>query len=44
MTSASTPLWGAVCVKIQKQMTFTKTRGVYVNRQASCVLYSMLFM
>ena len=28
-------VWGAVCVKIQKQMTFTKTRGVYVNRQAS---------
>ena len=22
-----------------KQMTFTKTRGVYVNRQASCVIY-----
>ena len=26
-----------------KQMTFTKTRGVYVNRQASCVI-TMLFM
>ena len=38
-----THIWGAVCVKIQKQMTFTKTRGVYVNCQASSVI-TRLFM